>query len=382
MAEKERLKIGILFNFDPIWMGGIIYIQNLIRILNFLDDDEKPEIILFYRPDLKKYIDIIQYPFLQSIEWSFPSTVKGNLLSWMLGENIFVSDILKQHNDLNGLFPVQDHPVETKSKTKLVCWYADLQHKYYPEFFTKRKVFERNFRIKMVLNNSDELVVSSQAVANDFYKFFKIKKDYKFNIFPFASIVDDLCDLNIIEVRKKFNLPVNYYMISNQFAKHKNHEVLLRSLIKLKAKGSDIHFAMTGPFLDAPPTTYRQKLKSIIEENNLQSSISLLGLLSRKEQLLLMKHAQAVIQPSLFEGWSTVIEDAISLQVPVIASSLPVNIEQLGEKGTFFDPHDHNKLAEIISSFPDRNVMDVLYEPYNVRVRKAAKIFVEIFRTF
>ena len=59
---------------------------------------------------------------------------------------------------------------------------------------------------------------------------------------------------------------------------------------------------------------------------------------ARAEQLLLMKYAQAVIQPSLFEGWSTVIEDAISLQVPVIASNLPVNIEQLGDRGVYFDP--------------------------------------------
>jgi hypothetical protein len=35
-----------------------------------------------------------------------------------------------------------------------------------------------------------------------------------------------------------------------------------------------------------------------------------------------MKNATAIMQPSLFEGWSTVIEDAKSLQVPVIASDL------------------------------------------------------------
>ena len=49
-----------------------------------------------------------------------------------------------------------------------------------------------------------------------------------------------------------------------------------------------------------------------------------------------MKNAKAIIQPSLFEGWSTVIEDARSLQVPVIATDLTVNIEQLGDKGKYF----------------------------------------------
>jgi len=36
--------------------------------------------------------------------------------------------------------------------------------------------------------------------------------------------------------------------------------------------------------------------------------------LPRDTQLSVMRHADAILQPSLFEGWSTVIEDAISLQ--------------------------------------------------------------------
>ena len=46
---KKRLRLGILFYFSPKWMGGIVYIKNLIRILNFLDDDDKPEVVVFYR---------------------------------------------------------------------------------------------------------------------------------------------------------------------------------------------------------------------------------------------------------------------------------------------------------------------------------------------
>jgi glycosyltransferase involved in cell wall biosynthesis len=123
-----------------------------------------------------------------------------------------------------------------------------------------------------------------------------------------------------------------------------------------------------------------QELHSIINDHNLQSQISLMGIIPRNEQLLLMKHSQAVLQPSLFEGWSTVIEDAISLQVPVIASSLPVNIEQLGPDGNYFEPHDAEKLAEILNKFPVRNLNDIMYENYTERVRKAAKVFINIFR--
>ena len=296
------------------------------------------------------------------------------------GKNVFINEIINKYN-LDGLYPLHDYPVRTKCSTKLVCWYADLQHKHYPEFFTKRKLIERTLRIKFILRNSDDLVVSSQAVADDFQRFFRLRKRMKMHIFHFVSVIDDFSELDINDLREKYKLPEKYFMISNQFHKHKNHRVLLTALARLKEKGSDIHLAMTGRFPDASHSTYMKELHSIINEYHLDSQISLLGIIPRNEQLLLMKHSQAVLQPSLFEGWSTVIEDAISLQVPVIASSLPVNIEQLGPGGNYFEPHDDKKLAEILYSFPVRNISDVFYENYVDRIRKAAKIFIGIFKS-
>ena len=381
MAEKERLKIGIIFNFNPVWMGGIIYIQNLIRILNWLDNEDMPEVTVFYRSDLKKYIDTVEYPYLKLVEWIFPTVIYGNLSSLLRGRNLFVDKILKEHNYLDGIFPVMDVPVRFRGKIKIISWYADLQHKYYPEFFSKRKRFERNLRIKFMLRNTDDLVLSSEAVANDFRAFYKLRKSLNLHIFHFASVIDDFSHLDIESVREKYKLPKNYFMVSNQFHKHKNHEVLLKSLIRLKATRADVHIAMTGRFREASFSPYLQRLHSLIDKNDLQSNISFLGLMPRDEQLLLMKYAQAVIQPSLFEGWSTVIEDAISLQVPVIASSIPVNIEQLGDKGVFFDPQDEEKLANVLSLSPLRNVNDVIYEKYEDRVKKAAQAFVRIFKS-
>ena len=378
MTEK-RIKLGIIFNFNPLWMGGVIYIINLIKTLNFLDDDEKPEIILFYRPDLKKFADEINYPYFKAVEWKFPGVWRGYLKSWLIWENAFIKDIIDQYN-LDGLYPLHDYPVKTKSKTKLVSWYADLQHKYYPQFFKQRKIMERNLRIRFILSNSDHLVLSSKAVADDFRKFFQVRKEIKMHIFHFVSVIDYVKELNIEELRKKYNLPENYFMISNQFHKHKNHKVLLKAILRLKEMGEKVHLAITGRFPNASHSPYMQELHSLINQNNLGSQISLLGLIPRDEQLFLMKHSQAVIQPSLFEGWSTVIEDAISLQTPVIASSLPVNIEQLGPDGNYFEPHDDKKLAEILYKFPSRNLSNVYYGEYNKRIKEAAKTFITIFR--
>ena len=120
-------------------------------------------------------------------------------------------------------------------------------------------------------------------------------------MYAIRSYYDDLSGLKIDEVRAKYNLPADYYMISNQFHRHKNHRVLLRALALLREEGKEVHMAMTGRFPDASHSPYMRELHSLIDENNLKPYISLLGIIPRDEQLLLMKHSRAVIQPSLFE---------------------------------------------------------------------------------
>jgi glycosyltransferase involved in cell wall biosynthesis len=361
-------------------MGGIIYILNVIKTLDFLSEQEKPEITLLYRPELEKFVNEIRYPYFKAVEWHFPSIYWGYVKSWLICRNIFVDPILKKY-DLDALYPLHDYPIKTSTKKKLVSWYADLQHEHYPEFFTKKKILERTFRIRFILRNCDDLVVSSQAVADDFARFFRLRKNLKIHIFHFTSVIDDISGLDIIELRKKYTLPERYYLVSNQFHKHKNHKVLLEAIIILKQKGKIIHLAMTGRFPEASHSPYMMELHNLINEHDLHSQVILLGVIPRNEQLFLMKYSQAVIQPSLFEGWSTVIEDAISLQVPVVASNLQVNIEQLGPDGTYFTPHNEQQLADILNNFPERHLKDTFYEKYETRIHKSAKTLISIFQS-
>lgn len=378
MNNKKRFKLGILFYFSSQWMGGIIYILNVIKILDFLSDEDKPEILLFYRPGLKKFVDEINYPYLTAIEWSFPSLIKGNVKSLLLRKNVFIDGILKNYS-LDAVFPMHDFPVRTKTNVKLVSWWADHQHKHYPEFFSKVQVISRDIRTKLIIRNCDDLVVSSQDVLDDFNRFFKMRKGLKVHIFHFVSVIDKLDNISFADLKVKYKLPEKYFMISNQFHKHKNHKVLLLALAKMKAMGIRLHFAFTGKFPSATDSPYLAELHKIIEDNKLQDQVTMLGLISRSDQLEIMKHSQAVIQPSLFEGWSTVIEDAISLQVPVIASNLKVNIEQLGKDGVYFDPHNPDELMAILKNYPERNMNDIFYEEYNLRMKRASKELLTIF---
>jgi glycosyltransferase involved in cell wall biosynthesis len=128
-----------------------------------------------------------------------------------------------------------------------------------------------------------------------------------------------------------------------------------------------------------PGTEHIEQLRAIVKENKLESYVSFLGVIPRQDQLCMMRHAKAVLQPSRFEGWNTTIEDAKSMQLPVIASSIPVHKEQLENAGTYFDPENDEDLANLLATYsPPRNGQ--LYRDYNTRVKKFAGDFLDIFK--
>ena len=63
-----------------------------------------------------------------------------------------------------------------------------------------------------------------------------------------------------------------------------------------------------------------------------------------------MRRSLAVIQPSLFEGWSTVLEDARALGKVVLASDIAVHREQNPPGVHFFDKGSPGALAEAIAA--------------------------------
>jgi len=376
--KLNRARIGILFYFSSQWMGGIIYIINLVKILNHLEEEKKPEIFVFYRPELKRFLNEFNYPYLNLIEWSYPSVIKGTLLSLLTRKNLFVDNMLNSY-ELDAVFPLHDFPVKTRTNVKLISWWADLQHRYYPEFFTPMQNRGRELRIKNILKNCGHLVLSSQDVFDDFRQFYKIRDDMRVYIYHFVSVIENTEGVNINDLRLKYNLPEKYFLVSNQFHKHKNHKVVLQAVAKLKEEGFNLNLAFTGKLPSAQDSPYLGEIHHLIEDNNLHRQVNILGVIPRNDQLAIMRHSQAVIQPSLFEGWSTVIEDAVSLQVPVIASGLKVNKEQLGKDGCYFEPHDFEALAAILKCHPERDLSKLYYPDYNKRIREAANLLYDIF---
>ena len=64
--------------------------------------------------------------------------------------------------------------------------------------------------------------------------------------------------------------------------------------------------------------------------------------------LCLMIGSVSVVNPSLFEGRSSTVEESIALKVPLILSNIDIHKEQAGNKATFFQYDDYHSLARVL----------------------------------
>ena len=208
------------------------------------------------------------------------------------------------------------------------------------------------------------IVFSSNSALNDFKTFFPDAANIV-TVLPFAVVHPDLKSKDIDEVKVKYGIEGNYFFSPNQFWQHKNQIAIIEAAKILKGKGIAVKVIFTGKEFDYRNPDYTTDLKQKVTDYQLENEIQFLGFIDRIDQLVLMKNAQAVIQPSLFEGWSTVVEDAKSLNQTLIVSNIEVHKEQLGDKGYFFAPNDYNELAlkmiEVMNNPIDKLKYDLDY---------------------
>ncbi len=223
-------------------------------------------------------------------------------------------------------------------------WIPDFQHRYLPNFFTGKDIVWREDRIALLAEKATRVVLSSESAANDFREFFPAHAA-KARVFTFATPPLALRDADLA----LDDVPPRFLLVSNQFWKHKNHGVILDALRILQARGVRPIVLCTGQLVDHRDPEYAGTIRAALEKDGLGEQVKLLGLIPREEQVGLMRRAVAIVQPSLFEGWSTIVEDARTLGRPCLLSGIAVHREQNPPGARFFDPHSPEALADLIA---------------------------------
>ncbi len=348
----ERTRIGLIFSYDENWIGGAYYILNIIHALNLIEDKNKPHIvILTFKEDHFKIAKTeTSYPYLSY--HLLPLVIKYSLMDRAInkiGRVLFKKNIITKKPEqpiLEVLYPYQYDSIKIKGLKK-INWIPDFQEEFLPHFFTSEKIAERKEHQKNVVCKGDFAVFSSENAKNHFTQLYPTA-NAKTSVIHFAVTHPDFSKENIESLKQKYQLPSNYFFAPNQFWAHKNHKVILNAVKLLKDKGQEIVVAFSGKENDHRNTGYVGELKTFIKENDLEANIKFLGFIERTEQLCILQHSIAVIQPSLFEGWSTVVEDTKSIGKHIVLSNIEVHQEQIQKGVNFFNPLNSIELSEIL----------------------------------
>ncbi|MDP6526595.1 MAG: glycosyltransferase [Kiritimatiellia bacterium] len=352
---SEQMHLSFQYSDSALWTAGLTYLNNVIRSLRALPGEEQPRISIFvgnetfpdsYAPIRDLLDDVIVVPDAGDLprrslseravrkakKMVSPDKKAESLLSnWFSGQRV---DVLFSRSDCGPGFRIP-----------LLIWLPDFQHKRMPEMFTEEENRARDREYMTRAERATRIVVSSNDVKKDVADFAPRFED-RICVLPFVSYVpDSLYDRSPEWVCEHYDLPERFVFMPNQFWRHKNHEVVVDAVAALAGNHPEITVVCTGNTHDYRNPGYFSALLYRIAEKKVRNRFILLGMVPHSHLFSLMRQSLAVLQPSLFEGWNSCVEEVKSVGKGMIVSDIAVHREQNPPASRFFEPEKPEALA-------------------------------------
>lgn len=337
-------------SFYANWMGGINYYRNLLYAIQNAPDKRIESVLVIgkkFNPGL-----LGEFPRVETVKTAFLDQFRPPWIIRMLAKKIAPTDwFLEQELRKNRIDAVSHYSgyLGAKSNMRLLGWIPDFQHVHYPEYFSKKEILARNRIFNNIITLSSRVLLSSRSAYEDFQAYAPGLDDkgriMHFVSQPTASTYDPAFAK---ELEKKYAKYKKYFFLPNQFWKHKNHRVVFEAVKILKDRNHDITVLCSGSAGDYRNKNHSDELLEYLRLNHLEENIRILGMISSADLFFLMRNSVSVLNPSLFEGWSTTVEEAKSLGKNMILSDIPVHREQNPPGSIYFNPVESGELADIL----------------------------------
>jgi glycosyltransferase involved in cell wall biosynthesis len=234
-----------------------------------------------------------------------------------------------------------------------VAWITDFQHRHFPELFSFAAYWKRDLGFRAQIWSRRQVMLSSEDSRSDCEAFFPPSVG-RTSVVRSAMLPPELSDVDSDRaIAFGYQLPECYFYLPNQFWKHKNHRTVIEALRILRQKGSNPVVAASGREEDYRHPEHFAGLQALVSAYGLTDNFRFLGIVPRPHVFALMRISTALINPSLSEGWSTPVEEAKSLGVPMLLSDLRVHREQAGDRAEYFDPEAAEQLASLMARHED-----------------------------
>ncbi len=385
---KNRKKVCIIQKGGPNWIGGEEYSRNLLKAVYHASADTEDVQLALLNINGPGFYDVgSSFPGLEVLSFERPkrNTPAGLILKKMAkffkARYDYELDSFLESRNVDFVYPYFSHR-RSDARFRAADWIWDLQHKYYPEFFGKDEIAERDAMFSRLVKYSRHIVLSSNSVRSDLERFYG-EPSGLVTVMPFRVIPENEWYVTgTDEVVKRYGLPERFFMVSNQFWRHKNHKIVFEAIKSMDKDMKDVFCVFTGGVAAGRDDEYLSEMKALMRESDVTGKCSILGLIPKQDQIQLMRASLAVIQPSLFEGWSTVVEETRALGKKVILSDIPVHREQSPPGAVFFDPSDPLGLAGIMADSWRQDSSGTDRDTEDKAGREAFKLAAEFSRKF
>jgi glycosyltransferase involved in cell wall biosynthesis len=333
-------RIGInLIHVDPNYAGGVTaYARGLsegfsqhgrVSKLVFFLSSKNSEFFSFLNanPDLE--IRILEHD--SSINRKSFFALKSKLLRYFPSFFMnFVSYVsmrkqvrILEHVDLM-YTPYGPPPIFPYISKPQVFSIHDIQHQYFPEFFSQDQLVERNYTFARVAKLAAGVQASSSQMKENFISSFRTLNMDNVRIIPegvdisyFGTLAEPPSTLAIQSVLRE-----NYYYMPAQLWPHKNHKTVIEAFRLVRDEQVKAKLVLTGAPYGAQDQILRQ-----IEEAGLEETVLYLGVVERNDVRALYQSSQGVISAALYESNSLPILEAAASSVQIFAGDTPPNVE-------------------------------------------------------
>jgi len=218
----------------------------------------------------------------------------------------------------------------------------DLQHRRFPQYFTREEIDNREKWWVASAFRADALLAASNYVRHDLHHQLHVDPKKIFvtpDVFQ-SAFFEPPSSRQILEVREKFALSQNFFLYPAAVWPHKNHERLIRAFLAAELGGTQLVLTGGGQ--------KNSDLPRVIEELSGEFNVRLLGRVSTENLVTLYHLATALIFPSEHEAWSIPIMEAMACGCPVASSNVTSLPEEVGDAGILFPPDDIEAMSDTI----------------------------------
>ncbi|CCK79573.1 glycosyltransferase, family I [Desulfobacula toluolica Tol2] len=219
----------------------------------------------------------------------------------------------------------------------------DLSLRRYRETHPKDRVWLFEYFIKTRLRYASHILTISEFIRQEIIDEFNLPPSMVTAV-PLAP--DPLfvpCSDDIVSmVRHKYNLPKSYLLFVSSLEPRKNIDLLIKALMIAR---TDIPLVLVG-WQGWGEKRWLEK----IEGQSLANKIYITGHIPDYDLRAVYSGAQALVYPSLYEGFGLPIVEAMACHCPVICSDTASMPEVAGEAAILIDPARSDELAHAIET--------------------------------